>query len=136
LLQPVQFDWADDVEEEMLDSPSNPLDCSSNTPSECTAGLPQTEESSSLEHEFSQTGVEVSQVFRWREYCIHVDGDIHHFSWFGYPVYEHSSTLPEVSLLFMLSNPKIPQLGDDYRLQSILCRATTYIDPVLVYLDK
>ncbi|RMJ25130.1 hypothetical protein PHISP_03993 [Aspergillus sp. HF37] len=135
LLQPVQFDWADDVEEEMQDNPS-PLEGSSNIASEYPAELPQPEESSSLVYEFAQPGMEVSQVFGWRDYCTHVDRDIHHFSWLGYPVYEHSATPPEVSLLFMLSNPKTPQLGDEYRLQSILCRATIYVDPVLVYLDK
>lgn len=86
-------------------------------------------------HDFAPTRAQVNQEFAWRDYSTHIDPEIHHFNWLGNPVYERSQTPPAVSLLYLLSAQKIPQPGDELKWQSILSRATTYVDPVLVYLS-
>ena len=187
LLRPVQFDWADDVEEKeslsnsegtadsaedrplafvqtevflrtdereivdkthedsqiepspMGETPENeqqasnighemPLVISDNRPPSRMAG-------SYFDNQFGQGEFEVSREFIKRVNQLYYDYEIHHFNWLGSPVYEYSSTPPAISLLYLLSDPKVPKQGDELRLQSILSRATTYIDPVLVSLE-
>ncbi|KAE8391956.1 hypothetical protein BDV23DRAFT_182077 [Aspergillus alliaceus] len=81
---------------------------------------------------------EVQYEFEFRDFCIGQDQRrlIHHFNWFGCPVYEPSGTPPAISLLFQMAKPKVPKYGDELRFQSIFSRATTFIDPVIVELEK
>lgn len=85
--------------------------------------------------ESSEAEAEVEQEFAWREYSVRSDAGFHHFDWPGNPVYKYSWTPPAASLMYILSNPKMPQPGDELRLQSILSRATAHIDPVLAYVE-
>ncbi|KAL3470902.1 hypothetical protein BJX99DRAFT_263761 [Aspergillus californicus] len=65
--------------------------------------------------------------------CNAPGGDqIHHFNWFGVPVYERSYTPPEVSLWFMQTKPKAVINGSpDSRRKFVLVKeAKTWIDPV------
>lgn len=87
-------------------------------------------------YDFAQAGAEISREFNWRLYCVNQDTEIHHLNWLGNPVYERSWTPPAVSLQYMLSDPKISKQADEWRLQSILSKATEYIDPVLVYVEN
>ncbi|RJE18658.1 hypothetical protein PHISCL_09008 [Aspergillus sclerotialis] len=190
LLKPVQFDWADDVEEELLfhsrrqvdssedmsiDSPQS-VDPSENfrvpdegdmvedipisdaslgpmgeTDENSEAGFSigrallssiqetpysGTMEGSSFDSGFAEAEFQVSREFVSRALMVNTAVDIHHFNWRGSPVYEYSSTPPAISLLYLLSDPKVPKQSDELRLQAILTRATTYIDPVLVSLDN
>lgn len=104
-----------------------------------SASSPQssdTEEPSLLGNESTQTKLEVSQEFAWRAHCVQQDDDIHHFNWLGSPVYRYNWTPAVVSLLYILSDPKVPQPGDEWRMQSILHRAAAFVDPVVVYLEN
>ncbi|KAL5341687.1 hypothetical protein BJX70DRAFT_43386 [Aspergillus crustosus] len=66
------------------------------------------------------------------------DGNlIHHFNWQRRPVFNHSSTPPEVSLWVMLSDaPDLtkPALRG-FRVRTIFKNAMTYVDPVVVDYD-
>ncbi|KAJ5177995.1 Major facilitator superfamily domain general substrate transporter [Penicillium coprophilum] len=61
---------------------------------------------------------------------------IHHWNWFGQPVYSSTATPPAVSLAFMQAKPKVPQGRDELRVSSILNRAIHYIDPVILKSDR
>ncbi|KAJ5646235.1 hypothetical protein N7490_002607 [Penicillium lividum] len=78
---------------------------------------------------------DVIREFAWRKQSTFQYHSIHHFNWLGEGVLERSSTLPEESLAVMLSYPKVPQATDNYRVQAILRRAYTFLDPVLLSLD-
>ncbi|RJE18647.1 hypothetical protein PHISCL_09017 [Aspergillus sclerotialis] len=54
----------------------------------------------------------------------------------GLPTYDGVEIPPAISLLYLLSDPKVRRQSDELRLQEILTRATTYIDPVLVSFDN
>lgn len=56
---------------------------------------------------------------------------IHHFNWRGHAVREYSGTPAAHSLLYILSRPKTPAPRDENRIQSILNRATKFVDPVI-----
>ncbi|PTU25391.1 hypothetical protein P175DRAFT_0554630 [Aspergillus ochraceoroseus IBT 24754] len=81
---------------------------------------------------------EPTQEFHSRQQIVDgVDGEkVHHFNWFGKPVYRNSSTPPEVSLWFILAKPKAPQGRDKLRVKSVLKRARVWVDPVLVSLER
>jgi hypothetical protein len=64
------------------------------------------------------------------------DENIHHWNWFGCPVYTRSTTPPPVSLAFIQAEPKAPKGNDELRVNSILNRAIRYIDPVIIVLDR
>ncbi|CAG7965840.1 unnamed protein product [Penicillium nalgiovense] len=64
------------------------------------------------------------------------DESIHHWNWFGCPVYNRSTTPPAVSLAFMQAEPKVPKGSDGLRVHSIMNRAIQYIDPVIIKLDS
>ena len=94
-----------------------------------------TMENSSFDNGFAEAAFQVSREFVSRALMVDMADSIHHFNWRGSPVYEYSSTPPAISLLYLLSDPKVPKQSDELRFQSILTRATIYIDPVLVALD-
>lgn len=81
---------------------------------------------------------EVREEFTFRASCIEANRyhavKIHHFNWLGNPVFEYSATPPDVSLMYLLSRPKVLSSSDELRILSILARATVFIDPVIVYL--
>ncbi|KAJ6184438.1 hypothetical protein N7519_005739 [Penicillium mononematosum] len=64
------------------------------------------------------------------------DESIHHWNWFGCPVYNRSSTPPAVSLAVVQATPKVPKGRDELRVSSMMNRAIRYIDPVIVRLDS
>lgn len=163
LLQPVHFDWAEEVEEEMSTTEFDYQEASAVGPygcgvDDCPGGShagtdecdnvpldlsstsrspsPNAERSSFLGDETTQTQIEVSREFAWRAYCMHRDEAIHHFNWLGSPVYHYNATPPAVSLFYILADPKVPQPGAELRLQSVLHMATAFIDPVVVYLEN
>ncbi|PLB47212.1 hypothetical protein P170DRAFT_499431 [Aspergillus steynii IBT 23096] len=61
---------------------------------------------------------------------------VHHYNWYGAPVFVQSSTPPEVSLLVSAVGPKISDPHEECRLYSIINRACLYVDPVIVMLDE
>lgn len=80
----------------------------------------------------------VNVEFAHRRACLQadVDGDIHHFNWSGFPVFVHNPTPAVISLLFLLADPKVPPPGQEWRYDSIMRRASIFVDPVIVYLEK
>lgn len=64
------------------------------------------------------------------------DSEIHHWNWFGQPVYEPTTTPPAVSLAFMQARPKAPKGRDRLRVTSIMNRAILQIDPVILKVDR
>ncbi|KAL1987072.1 hypothetical protein VTN96DRAFT_4946 [Rasamsonia emersonii] len=63
--------------------------------------------------------------------CDEEQDPIHHFNWHGHAVREYSGTPAAHSLLYILSRPKTPAPRDENRIQSILNRATKFVDPVI-----
>ncbi|OGM40175.1 hypothetical protein ABOM_011681 [Aspergillus bombycis] len=94
--------------------------------------------SNEYNNEAAQMKTELDEEFIFRESCMAHDEErhIHHFNWLGYPIYESSGTPPAISLLFQLTDPKIPKPRDELRFQSIFARALMFIDPVIVGLEK
>ncbi|KAB8257292.1 hypothetical protein BDV32DRAFT_140481 [Aspergillus pseudonomiae] len=88
--------------------------------------------------EIAQMQTELDEEFMFRNDCMAHDEQrlIHHFNWFGHPMYEPSGTPPAISLLFQLADPKMPKPRDELRVQSIFARALMFIDPVLVELEN
>ncbi|ODM17882.1 hypothetical protein SI65_06670 [Aspergillus cristatus] len=77
---------------------------------------------------------DVNQEFAFRQGWMEVAGEsIHHFNWLGSPRYEYSSTPAAISLLFLFTAPKIPEPGDEWRLNAIMRRAMRHVDPVVLY---
>lgn len=77
---------------------------------------------------------DVNQEFAFRQGWMEVAGEsIHHFNWLGSPRYEYSSTPPAISLLFLFAAPKIPEPGDEWRLDAIMRRAMRHVDPVVLH---
>lgn len=80
---------------------------------------------------------DIDAEFRHREEMVAwtstTDWQIHHFNWYGQAVYEYSDTPPAVSLWYIASQPKVPLPSDEMRVQSILSRATRFIDPVVYF---
>lgn len=64
------------------------------------------------------------------------DRAIHHWNWFGWPVYGPTTTPPAVSLAFMQAEPKVPQGRDRLRVVSIMNRAIHQIDPVILRVNR
>ncbi|QMW29860.1 hypothetical protein G4B84_005195 [Aspergillus flavus NRRL3357] len=89
-------------------------------------------------YETVQMRSEVEQEFVFRNYCMEHDeeGQIHHFNWLGYPLRVPSGTPAVISLLFQLSDPKVPKPRDELRFQSIFARAMIFVDPVIVLLER
>ncbi|KAJ5577400.1 uncharacterized protein N7459_006364 [Penicillium hispanicum] len=77
---------------------------------------------------------DIDNEFAWREDCLR-GREIHHFNWMGEPVQQQSSTSPSESLAVMLADPKIPDVQENYRVLSILRRASAFVDPVVMNLD-
>ena len=80
---------------------------------------------------------DVNEELAFQSLCMAADtyGEIHHFNWLGSPVFGYSATPAVISLLFLLSEPKVPAIGDEYRLEAIMRRAMVLVDPVFVYLN-
>lgn len=64
------------------------------------------------------------------------DPAIHHWNWFGWPVYGPTTTPPAVSLAFMQAEPKVPQGSHQLRVASIMNRAIHQIDPVILRVNS
>ncbi|KAJ5782880.1 hypothetical protein N7457_004654 [Penicillium paradoxum] len=77
----------------------------------------------------------VDNIFADREMWLEADEGVHHFNWMGLRVYNYSATSPADSLALILATPKFPWGTASLRTQSVLSRASTYIDPVIVVLD-
>lgn len=114
------------------------------TPSSTTKDRPVIVNGSTTKEVYPQEGSaaawdsmveDVHNVFGWRHHCVDTEEEIHHFNWFGEPVYQQSATSPSESLAVILADPKVPEVKEDYRVYSILRRAYTFLDPVLVNLD-
>ncbi|KAE8145080.1 hypothetical protein BDV25DRAFT_144993 [Aspergillus avenaceus] len=88
----------------------------------------------------SEDGIDqdVASEFSFRDTYVQGDSgkETHHFNWLGSPVFESSLTPATISLLFQLAPPKNPKLGDEIWFEGIMRRAMTYVDPVIVYLEK
>lgn len=76
----------------------------------------------------------VNDVFSYRTQLVRSDPTIHHFNWFGRPVFSRSATSPAESLAIILSKPKVPEPSENLRISSILHRASQVVDPVVVNL--
>ncbi|KAJ5086475.1 hypothetical protein NUU61_007782 [Penicillium alfredii] len=134
-----------DVYESMLSLSDTAAPQSSISSDEAACIAPEEESASSahLEHREQPavdylTAADVENEFAYRNVLVDCEDEaspIHHFNWMGTPVYEHSATPPEESLAVILAGPKVPRLGDQYRIASILQRASRLIDPVLTTLD-
>ncbi|CAI7664736.1 unnamed protein product [Penicillium bialowiezense] len=61
---------------------------------------------------------------------------IHHYCWYGRPVFHSVRTPPEESLAVIHAEPKYPSGSAKYRITSILNRAMTLVDPVIVDIDR
>lgn len=79
---------------------------------------------------------EVYNTFGWRRYSVDIESRIHHFNWFGEPVYQRSSTVPADSLAIILAEPKVPESTGDMRVQALFRRAWTFLDVVVVALEN
>ncbi|KAF7596353.1 hypothetical protein BBP40_002097 [Aspergillus hancockii] len=89
------------------------------------------------DRELAQIEKEVKREFDFRNYCAREEGGaVHHLNWLGCLVYQPSGTPAAISLLFQLADPKIPKTEDEFRLKSIMNRAMTFIDPVIVELEN
>jgi hypothetical protein len=64
------------------------------------------------------------------------DPAIHHWNWFGWPVYELNTTSGAVSQAFMQAEPKVPQGRDQLRVVSIMNRAIHKIDPIILRVNR
>ncbi|XHG04821.1 hypothetical protein AWENTII_008072 [Aspergillus wentii] len=145
------FDWAEDVQEEVSESSKRIeivddriIDSSSDSGSFGSAFDSDSDSDNGNLFEPSETQAminsmqeDVRREFSFRDYCMKADEDetVHHFNWMGCPVYEYNWTPAVISLLFLMSSPKIPRLGDEYRLRSIMTRAMVWVDPVIVHLE-
>ncbi|KAF4765717.1 hypothetical protein HAV15_004101 [Penicillium sp. str.  len=74
--------------------------------------------------------------YEYRELIGREDPAIHHWNWFGWPVYQPTTTPPAVSLAFMQAEPKVPQGRDRLRVASIMNRAIHQIDPVILRVSR
>lgn len=195
LFKPTQFDWADDVEEELegsveidreperieetedivmegktteealaplkiykntqaymyttTDKPKvteekfrGPLivNGAANTTMDIESWEQETDSGSSTDFdgEIESMQLAVNGEFAYRRACLQADNErfIHHFNWLGAPVYGYNPTPPTISLLFLLTDPKTPPSGDEWRYESIMKRAMVFVDPVIVYVDN
>lgn len=91
-----------------------------------------------FDEEIESMQLAVNGEFAYRQTCLQADNDgfIHHFNWLGAPVYGHNPTPPAISLLFLLTSPKVPPSGHEWRYESIMKRAMAFVDPVFVYVDN
>ncbi|EPS32624.1 hypothetical protein PDE_07584 [Penicillium oxalicum 114-2] len=94
--------------------------------------IPLTEEVTS--EDWMQQGI--TAEFRGREYVTSVDSRVHHFNWFGHPVYQPSATTPAECLGVIRCGPKVPKESDSLRVESILQRAFQFLDPIVVSLKE
>lgn len=94
--------------------------------------------STDFDGEIESMQLAVNGEFAYRKAYLQADSDgiIHHFNWFGAPVYGHNPTPPAVSLLFLLASPKVPPSGHEWRYVSIMKRAMVFVDPVIVYVEN
>ncbi|KAJ5952313.1 uncharacterized protein N7479_010726 [Penicillium vulpinum] len=74
--------------------------------------------------------------YEWRSLVSNQDDHIHHWNWFGRPVYQPSTTPPVESLAFMQAEPKAPKGSDELLVTSIMNRAIHQIDPVILKVDR
>ncbi|KAJ5340582.1 hypothetical protein N7541_009706 [Penicillium brevicompactum] len=61
---------------------------------------------------------------------------IHHYSWYGRPVFHSVGTPPEESLAVIQAEPKYPTGSAQYRIKSVINRAMNLVDPVLVNIER
>lgn len=61
---------------------------------------------------------------------------IHHYCWYGRPVFHSVRTPPEESLAVIHAEPKYPSGSAKYRITSILNRAMKLVEPVIVNIDR
>ncbi|KUM63571.1 hypothetical protein ACN42_g3492 [Penicillium freii] len=79
---------------------------------------------------------EVIDEYEYRALIGREDPAIHHWNWFGWPVYGPTTTPPAVSLAFMQAEPKVPHGSDQLRVASIMNRAIHQIDPVILRVTR
>lgn len=80
---------------------------------------------------------DVNKEFAFRQGWMEVAGEsVHHFNWLGSPRYRHPTTPATISLLFLVTAPKILSAGEEWRLDAIMRQATHYVDPVVVVLEN
>lgn len=123
-------------------APAGPLiiNGAANKPAESNddSGSEVKEQVSEADQEIQSMQRDVNREFSFQRLCMAADtyGEIHHFNWLGSPVFGYSATPAVISLLFLLSEPKVPATGDEYRLEAIMRRAMVFVDPVFVYLNN
>ena len=81
------------------------------------------------------TRMEADYEFGWRRFETSIDHNIHHYNFWGQPVYQRSSTPPSHSLAVIMSGPKSPRMQRSLRVMSTLSRAFQFVDPVIFDLD-
>ncbi|KAJ5724826.1 hypothetical protein N7493_006554 [Penicillium malachiteum] len=74
--------------------------------------------------------------FSSRKFCTEWNNGIHHYNIHGEPVYVKSMTSAEESLAVILSKPKLVKQKTNLLMRSVLNRAHTFLDPVILYLDR
>ncbi|KAL1863286.1 hypothetical protein Plec18170_000119 [Paecilomyces lecythidis] len=162
LLKPEHFNWADEDDDSVLSEDVQASQAGKNE-EQISSGLPSGPliiDSSQIRCQTPEPGQEppvygddvmedaeeseeqmlqenVKDEFNYREqmtaWASTTGWGIHHFNWFGEPVFEYSDTPPAVSLWYIMSGPKVSPLYDEMRVQSILFRALKFIDPVVYY---
>ena len=142
LMEDVKSEAEMSVAKDSVDTPAGPLiiNGAASGPAESNdgSGSEVKEQVSEADQEIQSMQRDVNGEFAFQRLCMAADtyGEIHHFNWLGSPVFGYSATPAAISLLFLLSEPKVPATGDEYRLEAIMRRATVFVDPVFVYLDN
>ncbi|KAF7712584.1 Uncharacterized protein PECH_002851 [Penicillium ucsense] len=108
------------------------LTCEGGLNEQCFTSTLTTEQAAPLDRLHQGLAAE----FWGRQHAVAVDTKIHHFNWLGHPVYQASGTAPTDSLAIILSGPKVPKENDSLRVKSMLKRASAFLDPVVVSLEK
>lgn len=130
------------VAQDRVAAPAGPLiingSVSGSAESNDGSGSEVKEQVSEADQEIQSMQRDVNREFSFQRLCMAADtyGEIHHFNWLGSPVFGYSATPAVISLLFLLSEPKVPAAGDEYRLEAIMRRAMVFVDPVFVYLNN
>jgi hypothetical protein len=60
---------------------------------------------------------------------------IHHFSWTGHHVFDHSATQPSDSLAIIMATPKNANVPGKLRMKAAVNCAFQWVDPVIILLD-
>ena len=130
------------VAQDSVATPAGPLiingAASGSAESDDGSGSELKEQVSEADLEIQSMQRDVNEEFAFQRLCMAADTyrEIHHFNWLGSPVFRYSATPAVISLLFLLSEPKVPTIGDEYRLEAIMRKAMVFVDPVFVYLNN